>query len=115
MDFARPEDQNLVCSSIGDCEPDSLTAQVFNWQKQSNETKIATVPLNWMNDYINWIHDDKGGCCNLYNNDDSCISDPDFYKDPTLKPKEEDFRWDLANNQYDNNNNKNNMAKTILQ
>ena len=115
MDFARPEDQNLVCSSIGDCEPDSLTAQVFNWQKQSNETKIATVPLNWMNDYINWIHDKSNGCCKLYNNGDSCISDPDFYSDPTLKPKEEDFRWDLANNQYDNNNNKNNMAKTILQ
>ena len=92
MDFARPEDQNLVCSSIGDCEPDSLTAQVFNWQKQSNETKIATVPLNWMNDYINWIHDDDGNCCELFNNGDKCIADESFYEDPTLKPKEEDFR-----------------------
>ena len=99
MDFAKAEYQNLVCSSIGDCEPDSLTAQVFNWQKQSNETKIATVPLNWMNDYINWIHDDSEGCCKVYNNWEtscknncSCISDPDFYADPTSRPKEEDFR-----------------------
>ena len=92
MDFARPEEQNLVCSSIGDCAPDSLTAQVFDWQKQSNETKIATVPLNWMNDYINWIHDDSKGCCKVFNNGDNCISEPGFYADPTLQPKEEDFR-----------------------
>ena len=95
MDFAKAEDQNLVCSSIGDCKPDSLTAQVFNWQKQSNETKIATVPLNWMNDYINWIHDDSEGCCKVYNNNRSCISDPPHFYDPTnssVRPKEEDFR-----------------------
>ena len=88
LDFAKPEVQNLVCSSIGGCEPDSLTAQVFDWQKQSQETKIATVPLNWMNDYLIWINDTTTGkCCNLYNGGDPCV--PEFIDD---RPSEEDFR-----------------------
>ena len=87
LDFAKPEVQNLVCSSIGGCEPDSLTAQVFDWQKQSQETKIATVPLNWMNDYINWINDTSGKCCDLYNGNNACVTE--FIDD---RPSEEDFR-----------------------
>ena len=95
MDFSKPEEQNLVCSSIGNCSAESLTAQVFDWQKQSNDTKIATVPLNWMNDYINWIHDVTGHCCDVYNNNEKCISDPaDFYEDGNegMRPSEIDFR-----------------------
>ena len=112
MDFSKPKEQNLVCSSIGNCSAESLTAQVFlflflfiffkfffaqvfDWQKQSHDTKIATVPLNWMNDYINWIHDDTGHCCDVYNNNEKCISDPaDFYEDGNegMRPSEIDFR-----------------------
>ena len=101
LDFSRPEDQNLVCSSLGGCEEDSLTSQVFTWQKVSQDTRIATAPLNWVNDYLVWIHaenknvtDDGLQCCKIYNEGEKCIDETTgFYNKSSNRPSPEDFRW----------------------
>ena len=101
LDFSRPEDQNLLCSSLGGCEEDSLTSQVFTWQKASEDTRIATAPLNWVNDYLVWIHADNDvgpECCKIYNGGQKCINETTgFYNKTYNRPSQEDFRWALLN------------------
>ena len=97
MDFSLESEQNLVCDGLDGCEEDSLGAQVFNWQKVSEESKIATAPMNWVNQYLKWIHADGSGgvgkdspddkdlqCCKIYNGDKACMNETDVQSRPDV-------------------------------
>ena len=104
MDFSLENEQNLVCDGLDGCEEDSLGAQVFNWQKVSEESKIATAPMNWVNQYLKWIHADGSGgarenhedagedspddkdlqCCKVYNGGEACMTETDVQSRPDV-------------------------------
>ena len=91
MNFADPRDQNLLCDGLEGCAVDSLGGQVSSWQKVSEESRIATTPLNWVNQYITWVttedaDTDNLNCCSLYNHNENCMN-----MNSTGRPSTEQF------------------------
>ena len=110
LDFSTLDAQNKLCMGQSRCESVTVGSLVNSWAKLPEESFIATSALNWVDTYINWVHDK--GCCRYQKNSsnprlpcpteaskDDCISCAvPSDKDPSVTEFQETVEWFLSAN-----------------